>query len=99
VRLPRAAWWTASLLPPGCGVKPTIRVFGHYGVLHLSPNTQCDLVPAARIKEAKGGRAHRPRQGGGLKDQGVGISERQSGLVSPIFDEEPEPCGGTRPQV
>ena len=28
--LPRAAWWTASLLP-GCRVKSTTRVFGHYG--------------------------------------------------------------------
>ena len=29
--LPRAAWGTASLLPPGRGRKPTIRVSGHYG--------------------------------------------------------------------
>ena len=30
--LPRAAWGFASLLLPGRGMKPTIRVSGHYGV-------------------------------------------------------------------
>ena len=28
-----AAWWIASLLLPGCRMKPTIRVSGHYGVV------------------------------------------------------------------
>jgi hypothetical protein len=27
-----AAWRIASLLPPGCGMKPPIRVFGHYAI-------------------------------------------------------------------
>ena len=32
MRLPRVAWRIASLLLPGCGMKATLRVSGHYGV-------------------------------------------------------------------
>jgi len=30
--LPRAAWRIASLLLPGCGMNPTIRIVGDYGI-------------------------------------------------------------------
>ena len=42
--MPPAAWWIAALLPPGCGMKPTIRVFGHYGLPRLIESSAAGSV-------------------------------------------------------
>ena len=43
-KLPPAAWRIASLLPPGCRVKPTIPVSGPYGLPHEPKEPKIAMV-------------------------------------------------------
>jgi hypothetical protein len=61
--LPRAAWWITSLLLPGCSMKSTILISGHYGVDSMQVRGICPLnpTPPHRHRGTSGAERHIPR--------------------------------------